>query len=162
MITSHTGSLVSNCLKYKLKWENAMVKANGHFTKVYSNKGCDHIIRLVCIHTVCLQPNPIGGSQGSFEKLWEILRFTDLNRVNFREMAFSYCVFLKGLPLQIKNLAPKKFAMQSKVCLESVHMGIIKTGPTQNLSNLLYVLTIVSFNNNSLKTEGAFFYDHPP
>ena len=37
-------------------------------------------------------------------------------------------VFFKGLSLQIKNLAPKKFAMQSKVCLESVHMGIIKNG----------------------------------
>ena len=71
----------------------------GHFTKVYSIKVCepqnfskfpwDSVIGLDSIQTVCLQLNPIGGSQGNFEKFWEILRFTDLNRVNFREMAFN-------------------------------------------------------------------------
>ena len=42
------------------------------------------LIGLVCIQTVCLQLNPIGGSQGDFEI------HTQLIRVNFREMAFSY------------------------------------------------------------------------
>ena len=49
----------------------------GHFTKVYSIKVCelqnfpkfpwDPVIGLDSIQTVCLQLNPIGGSQGNFE-----------------------------------------------------------------------------------------------
>ena len=49
----------------------------------------DPVIGLDSIQTVCLQLNPIGGSQGNPEKSREILKFTDLNRVNFREMAFN-------------------------------------------------------------------------
>ena len=69
--------------------------AKGHFTKVYSIKGWepqnfskfpwDPLIGLGCIQIVCLQLNPIGGSQGNFEKTFE----SKLSRVNFREMAFS-------------------------------------------------------------------------
>ena len=46
----------------------------GHFTKVYSIKGCelqklprDPQIGLGCVQTLCLQLNPIGGSQENFE-----------------------------------------------------------------------------------------------
>ena len=53
-------------------------KTKGHFTKVYSFKVCepqnfsefpwDPVIGLDSIQTVCLQLNPIGGSQGNSEK----------------------------------------------------------------------------------------------
>ena len=52
----------------------------GHFTKVYSIKVCelqnfpgfpwDPVIGLDSIQTVCLQLNPIGGSQGNPGKFW--------------------------------------------------------------------------------------------
>ena len=52
----------------------------GHFTKVYSIKVCepqnfpgfpwDPVIGLDSIQTVCLQLNPIGGSQGNPRKFW--------------------------------------------------------------------------------------------
>ena len=75
------------------------ILTKGHFTKVYSIKVCepqnfpkfpwDPVIGLDSKQTVCLQLNPIGGSQGNLGKFREILKFTDFDRVNFREMAFS-------------------------------------------------------------------------
>ena len=57
----------------------------------------DPVKGLDSIQTVCLQLNPIGGSQGNPEKSREILKFADLNRVNFREMAFNLTIVYKCL-----------------------------------------------------------------
>ena len=56
---------------------NRYFNLKGHFTKVYSNKGCepqnfpgfpwDPPMGFSCKHTVCIQTNPIIEFQGNFE-----------------------------------------------------------------------------------------------
>ena len=76
-----TFSMMKNtgCSKAKCQTLHRLF-GKGHFTKVYSITGCelqnfsefpcDPPIRFSCKHKVCIQPNPIRGSQGNWGKFW--------------------------------------------------------------------------------------------
>ena len=76
-------------MKVRALWIFILRKPKGHFTKVYS-MGCGltnfpgiRLIGISCIHTVRTQLTSIRRIP------MEICKYTPLNRVKFREMAFS-------------------------------------------------------------------------